>query len=693
MKTQLLRYKGVIAVLILAINVTVSFAQSEKAKQDLVRSFRRFDLQRVERSNSLFGGGKQLRVKAGGRDMQLDIEPHDIRSLNYRSEDSSRPGERYPAIDEVKTFKGKVAGDETSSVRLTIDGMKIEGYFLSEGKKFFIEPAKKYTNLAADGDSVVYSEGDSLIETTLLCDADIPSQIESGKQMVTAQASALTLSMQQIELATDADQQYVANFGSASAANAEILSILNMTEGVYESELNLTLTVVYQHTWSTADPYNATSMNTLLDSFLNYWNANLPTTSIHRDAAHLFTGKTVALSAGLAYVGTMCRNPLYAYGISGFINWAPGKYLVPTHEIGHNLGANHVDATQNCANTIMNATVTGTTPLTFCTYSRNEIGTFVSANGSCLTPVAVGTPTPTPTPSQTPTPTPTPTPAPNPAPSSSTSFDFDGDGRADVAVFRAAEGNWYVSGSRAGFYAFHFGQLGDKPVPGDYDGDGKTDAGVYRNGLWYRLKSASNTFDAVSFGLATDVPAPADFDGDGKTDPAVFRPSTGVWYMLNSSSGSAVAGQFGLNGDVPLPGDFDGDGRADMIVFRPSTGVWYRLSPRTNAFTAAQFGLTGDKPLSGDFDGDGKSDIAVWRPSTGVWYVLKSTDGSFYGAQFGMAGDVPAPADYDGDHKADIAVYRPSTGIWYRMNSSNGVVAIDRFGLAGDTPSAGYYIQ
>jgi hypothetical protein len=692
MKTQLLRYKGVIAVLILAINVTISFAQSDKAKQDLGRSFRRFDLLRLEQSNGL-AGVRQLHLVAGGRDMQLDVEPHDIRSLKYRSEDSSQPGDRYPAIDDVKTFKGKVAGDDSSSVRLTIDGTKIEGYFLSAGTKFFIEPARKYTNLAADGDSVVYSEGDSLVETNLLCDADIPSQIEGGKQMVTAQASALNLSMQQIELATDADQQYVANFGGASAANTEILGILNMTEGVYESQLNLTLTVVYQHTWSTADPYNATSMNTLLDSFLNYWNTNLPASSIHRDAAHLFSGKSVALSAGLAYVGTICRNPLYAYGISGFINWAPGKYLVPTHEIAHNLGANHVDATQNCASTIMNATVSNTTPLTFCTYSRNEIGTFVSANGSCLSAVVIGTPTPTPMPTQTPTPPPTPTPTPNPLPAAATKYDFDGDGKADVAVFRPSEGNWYVNGSRSGFSGLHFGQSGDRAVPADYDGDGKTDTAVYRNGIWFRMKSSSNTFDGIPYGLATDIPTPADFDGDGKTDTAVFRPSTGEWYMLGSRTGTSDGVQFGMNGDIPLPGDFDGDGRADVNVFRPSNGVWYRLNSSTNGFFAAQFGLVGDKPVAADFDGDGKADIAVWRPSNGVWYILRSSDGLFYGAQFGLAGDIPAAADYDGDRKTDIAVYRPSTGAWYRMSSGNGAVVSDRFGSSGDVPAAGFYIQ
>ena len=699
MKTNLLTFKGLIAISFVAVFVTVSFGQNDRARQDLYRSFKKFDLQRISEQPAMVSGHRSLKLQVAGRSVDLNVEPHDLRSAAYRSEDSAAPGQRKPADTEVTTYKGIVDSDDGSSVRVSIEGAKVEGYFLKDGKKFFIEPAKKYTNLAGDSDSVVYQAENSLIESTLLCDADVPTQIQSGQQMVQAQAAELVLTYQNIDLATDADQQYVANFGSASAANTEILNILNMTEGVYQSQLNLSLTVVYQHAWSTPDPYDGTSMSTLLDSFLGYWNANIPTSNVNRDAAHLFTGKSSALSAGLAYVGTMCRFPAYAYGISGFVGWAPGKYLIPTHEIAHNLGANHVDATQNCANTIMNAALSTSTQFTFCTYSINEVSTYVSANGSCLTPTGSGTPTPTPfptptpTPFPTPTPTPIPTPTPAPVPGGRTSYDFDGDSRADISLFRPATGTWYLNRSSFGFGAFQFGQLGDKPVPADYDGDGVTDYAVYRNGIWYRMLSASNSYDVISFGISTDIPAPADFDGDRRADAAVFRPSTGTWYILNSSTGAWSVAQFGLSGDVPLAADYDGDGRADINVFRPSTGIWYRINSSTGAFVAFQFGLNGDKPVAGDFDGDGRTDVAVWRPSNGVWYIINSSTGTFYGYAFGAIGDIPAPADYDGDRRTDIAVFRPATGEWYRVFSSNGSTAVDRFGLAGDIPAAGSYVQ
>ena len=119
-----------------------------------------------------------------------------------------------------------------------------------------------------------------------------------------------------IEIATEADFQYVTATGGAAATNAEILSILNLVEGMYENEIGLTISVVYQHTWETQDPFNGASVSALLSSFQNHWNTNFPATQYPRDTAHLWTAKPNALNQGYAYVGVIC-NTSSAYGISG----------------------------------------------------------------------------------------------------------------------------------------------------------------------------------------------------------------------------------------------------------------------------------------------------------------------------------------------------------------------------------------
>ncbi|HEY0544004.1 MAG TPA: M14 family zinc carboxypeptidase [Pyrinomonadaceae bacterium] len=278
--------------------------------------------------------------------------------------------------------------------------------------------------------------------------------------------------------------------------------------------------------------------------------------------------------------------------------------------------------------------------------------------------------------------------------------DFDGDGRTDVAVFRPASGNWYISNSSDNsFRAQSWGISTDKIAPGDYDGDGKADIAVFRpsNGYWYIFESQTNTLRATFWGVSEDLPAAGDYDGDGKIDIAVFRPSTGAWYVLQSSNGAVLSAQFGASTDKPVAGDYDRDGKTDFAVYRPGVGAvassqWYVLQSSDNSFKAQAFGITGDRAVAGDYDGDGKTDIAVFRASNGGWYIMQSSSNIFRAQSWGASGDVPAPGDYDGDGKTDLAIFRPSSGTWYELHSSSGALVAAPFGATGDVPAPSAYV-
>jgi hypothetical protein len=275
---------------------------------------------------------------------------------------------------------------------------------------------------------------------------------------------------------------------------------------------------------------------------------------------------------------------------------------------------------------------------------------------------------------------------------------------ADLAVWRPSSGYWYVLGGTGSQQTFYqWGQLDDKPVPGDYDGDGKTDFAVYRpsNYNWHIILSSTGAYSGFVLGSSSgDLPAPADYDGDGKTDIAVFQ--SGSWTIRYSSTGSSVSASFGQANDKAVPADFDGDGKADLAVWRVTNGSGYFHYKRSTQPGAAslsqQLGQTGDKPVVGDFDGDGASDIAVYRESSSSsWYVSYSANNyaTYTSFGFGQTGDIVVHNDYDGDGKVDIAVWRNSTGVWYIRQSSligqSNEVRQQQWGATGDTPVPAFY--
>ncbi|MDT7806747.1 MAG: hypothetical protein QOJ70_560 [Acidobacteriota bacterium] len=382
-------------------------------KQEVSRALNRYDrltLDPVDIEQRVRQTGR-LTLNTSAGTLELQLAPHDMRADDYRAIEVLEGGEtRTLPREPTRTFKGAVEGVAGSQARFTLDSQTIEGLILMNGEKFYVEAASRYTREAAPGDFLFYREADVVGGNAVECGVQtlsdkVNSQIsraESLKGELTPEA--VVSPKREAEIATDADFEYFqASGSSSSAANGEILSIMNQVDGIYQTEIGLTFKVIFQRVWTTsADPYDAPDLSGLLEQVHIEWRDRPPAGTQSRDLVHMWTGRDLSgFQTGLAYSnangvnGVVCRFQELAVGVSERLTTSPQKIVVTAHEIGHNFSATHPEDSGHteCAVTIMSGIVQSNTAPTFCQFSRDEITNYISANNGCLAVAATATPT------------------------------------------------------------------------------------------------------------------------------------------------------------------------------------------------------------------------------------------------------------------------------------------------------------
>jgi hypothetical protein len=348
------------------------------------------DPEEVER-NVRMGGS--FAVTTGDGVVVVVVVPYDVRAPWYRAEEDTGDGiPHHVQPSDIHTYRGFVEGVPDSEVRFSIRSDALEGIILTPWEWYFVEPMRHYLPTAMASDMIAYRASYIREEALGTCGTTLAEKVFRVKDYFEPEAAAAAAGISVADVATEADYEYVTALGGSAAANDSILDIMNQVDGIYRSQLAVSLRVVYQHTWATpADPYSSTAPASMLDEFKNHWTANYA--SIIYDLAHMWTGKDMdGATVGIAYLGVVCNARTHAYGVSQLLNYSPAKYILTAHEIGHNFGASHPDQATppaaNCSNTIMNSSIgTGTS---FCQFSKDEISAHVTQFPSCLVVEAGG---------------------------------------------------------------------------------------------------------------------------------------------------------------------------------------------------------------------------------------------------------------------------------------------------------------
>lgn len=327
-----------------------------------------------------------------GRHYALDVERIELRDPSYRAVLMSATGPREVPRVRASTYAGHLVEDPSATVRLTADRGMFLGYVRSADEWLFVDPLRDYLPGASPRLAVVYTEAEVRPDAAGPCGADGLHAAAHKLGFPGGLVEKAHGTLRRVDIATDADGEYFAAYGTPGSFN-RILALINGVDGIYRAQVNLFFNVTYQQAWTVAstDPYTSTSIFTTINQFQSWWNANR--TSVNRDVAHLFSGKSFTDSQGFigfARIGKVCKEPSAAYGVSEDIGTQFFRTELLAHEIGHNFDARHDDVI-NCPGVICDQTgpimcsnIQHNGSNTFSSCSVGAINTHTHNNGSCL---------------------------------------------------------------------------------------------------------------------------------------------------------------------------------------------------------------------------------------------------------------------------------------------------------------------
>ncbi|MBX3322705.1 MAG: hypothetical protein KF757_06915 [Phycisphaeraceae bacterium] len=276
----------------------------------------------------------------------LELAPFSSRAPNFKVLVDDGSGQLVEVDPPApKTWRGRVVEMPGSMVAASIDGSAMTASILLHDNVqdgWFIQPLSETLTGNPANAHIVY-HGLASVSHGHECGGALPhdgmlfNPIEPNQNALRGGGHLI------VEMAYDGDFQFYQQNGSN--LNNTIADIENVQNGmivVYERDCGITFvtTQIIVRTSSAGNPYTTSNAEQLLGQFGTQWIQNHQ--SIHRDLAHLMTGRNMGGVLGIAWLQGVCSiSNGYGVSRSRFTTNFAQRTALTAHEVGHNLSAPH----------------------------------------------------------------------------------------------------------------------------------------------------------------------------------------------------------------------------------------------------------------------------------------------------------------------------------------------------------------
>jgi PKD repeat protein len=381
-------------------------AEERRANSPVDRILKKHSLYRIntgELSRYVHSKGKgsdidlELNLPEGSFNMIL--EENDILSPGYQLLVDGVIDQKTNNEREVITYRGRLAGEDKSSIYLTITGKMIFGYIKTATREYYIEPLRNMSKAADPGLFVWYEAADVIPSNGPGCAV---TEVAERQQQLTQESALLaTGTCRMVETAIASDLSMLERYGTAIDVQDHNIAVMNMMVGIFQNAqfgtqyLEFKIVAQYVATSVANEPYSplysGDNVDVLLNNFALWGNLRGFGQFLSYDMAQLWTARNIAYYApntttgnysviGYAAVGATCTSRRYQV-LEDFSSSISSKSIMAAHETGHNLGAQHdaVNAPYIMAPSINEYNVT------FSPTSISVITTYISgAGGACF---------------------------------------------------------------------------------------------------------------------------------------------------------------------------------------------------------------------------------------------------------------------------------------------------------------------